>query len=53
MLGVDVAPAAVSAPSAPGPALVPAGHWRHYRPSLVEEFAILAPLAQALGYPAD
>lgn len=53
VLGVAVAPGDVSAPSAPGPALFPAGHWRHYRQAMAEEFAILAPLAQALGYPAD
>ncbi|MDY0022753.1 tetratricopeptide repeat protein [Arenimonas caeni] len=50
VLGVDVAATAIAAP---GQTLFPAGHWRHYRQALAEEFAILAPLVQALGYPAD
>lgn len=53
VLGVPLAAADVAAPAGPGPSLFPAGHWRHYRQALAEEFAILAPLAQALGYPAD
>ena len=32
---------------------LPAGHWRHYRESLAEEFALLAPVAARLGYPAE
>lgn len=31
----------------------PAGHWKAYAPTLVEAFAGLQPLAQALGYEAD
>ncbi len=53
VLGVPMAAADVAAPAGPGPSLFPAGHWRHYRQAMAEEFAILAPLAQALGYPAD
>lgn len=53
LLGVPVADAAFAAPTGPGPAPFPAGHWRHYRQAFAEEFAILAPLAQGLGYPAD
>lgn len=32
---------------------LPVGHWRHYRESLAEEFAVLAPVAARLGYPAE
>jgi hypothetical protein len=31
----------------------PAGHWRHYRDSFAEAFALLTPLAVRLGYPQD
>ncbi len=31
----------------------PAGHWRDYRDALGEAFALLAPVAVRLGYPAD
>lgn len=34
-------------------ARLPAGHWRKYREVLAAEFAMLAPVAQRLGYPAD
>ncbi|HEX5693107.1 MAG TPA: hypothetical protein VFY00_00620, partial [Arenimonas sp.] len=38
----------------PGPGeRLPAGHWRHYRESLAAEFAVLAPVAARLGYPAE
>lgn len=35
-----------------GPRFAP-GHWRRYREAFAKEFAMLAPVAQALGYPAD
>ncbi|WP_374602768.1 tetratricopeptide repeat protein [Arenimonas sp.] len=38
--------------SGPGRRL-PAGHWRHYQDSLAAEFAVLAPVAARLGYPAE
>ncbi|UNK48184.1 tetratricopeptide repeat protein [Lysobacter sp. S4-A87] len=34
-----------------GPMHFGAGHWRHYREALAEEFALLTPVAQRLGYP--
>lgn len=36
-----------------GPARFPAGHWRDYRDVLGDAFALLAPVAVRLGYPAD
>jgi hypothetical protein len=39
------------APLAIGPAHFPAGHWRHYRQALGDAFAVLAPIAQRMGYP--
>ena len=36
-----------------GPARFAAGHWRDYRDALGEAFALLAPVAVRLGYPAD
>lgn len=41
----------VPAPASVGPAHFPAGHWRHYAKALESAFAILAPVAQRLGYP--
>ncbi len=37
---------------AQGPDRFPAGHWRQYADALGEAFAILAPVAARLGYPA-
>lgn len=39
------------APLAIGPAHFPTGHWRHYREALGDAFAVLAPIAQRMGYP--
>ncbi|KAF1709068.1 tetratricopeptide repeat protein [Pseudoxanthomonas sacheonensis] len=39
------------APASVGPAHFPAGHWRHYRQALGDAFAVLAPIAQRMGYP--
>ena len=36
-----------------GPARFAAGHWRDYRDALGDAFALLAPVAVRLGYPAD
>ncbi len=36
-----------------GPAHLPAGHWRTYQHALGDAFALLTPVAQRLGYPAD
>jgi Flp pilus assembly protein TadD len=36
-----------------GPARLPAGHWRRFTQPLAEAFALLAPVAQRLGYPAE
>ncbi|GAA5002543.1 tetratricopeptide repeat protein [Lysobacter lycopersici] len=36
-----------------GPARFPTGHWRDYRDALADAFALLAPVAVRLGYPAD
>ncbi|HEY0505167.1 MAG TPA: tetratricopeptide repeat protein [Lysobacter sp.] len=36
-----------------GPPHFEAGHWRRYRDSLGDAFALLAPVAQRLGYPAE
>lgn len=36
-----------------GPPHFPAGHWRDFRDALAEEFAVLTPVAQRLGYPAE
>lgn len=36
-----------------GPPHFAAGHWRRFRDALAEEFAVLTPVAQRLGYPAD
>jgi hypothetical protein len=47
-LGTELAVADVH-----GPARLPAGHWRAYREPLGEAFAVLAPVAARLGYPAD
>ncbi|HEX7804476.1 MAG TPA: tetratricopeptide repeat protein [Pseudoxanthomonas sp.] len=38
-------------PLSVGPAHFPAGHWRHYRQALGDAFAVLAPIAQRMGYP--
>ena len=46
-LGTELAVAQVH-----GPARLPAGHWRAYREPLGEAFALLAPVAARLGYPA-
>ena len=53
LLEVEV-PADALAPPATGlpPAFAP-GRWRAYREAFAEEFAILAPVAVALGYPAE
>ncbi|MFC3814271.1 tetratricopeptide repeat protein [Lysobacter sp. GCM10012299] len=36
-----------------GPPHFPAGHWRRFRDAMAEEFALLAPVAQRLGYQAE
>ncbi len=36
-----------------GPVHFEAGHWRHFREALANEFELLTPLAQRLGYPAE
>ncbi|HEY5852024.1 MAG TPA: tetratricopeptide repeat protein [Lysobacter sp.] len=36
-----------------GPQHFAAGYWRKYREALAEEFALLTPVAQRLGYPLD
>ena len=36
-----------------GPPHFPAGHWRKYQHALGGAFAVLTPVAQRLGYPAD
>lgn len=43
----------IPAPASVGPPYFPAGHWRHYSQALAEPFAVLAPVAARLGYPAD
>ena len=47
-LGTDLATADVR-----GPGRLPPGRWRDYRDALGEAFALLAPVAVRLGYPAD
>lgn len=47
-LGTELAVAEVH-----GPSRLPAGHWRVYRDALGDAFAVLAPVAVRLGYPAD
>ena len=47
-LGTELAVADVH-----GPSRLPAGHWRVYREALGDAFALLAPVAVRLGYPAD
>ena len=49
----EVLEAEVPAPDSVGPAHFPAGHWRHYAKALEAPFALLAPVAQRLGYPQD
>jgi tetratricopeptide (TPR) repeat protein len=49
-LQIDIAPAS---PAALGPQHFESGHWRAYAGPLAEAFALLAPVAQRLGYPAD
>ena len=55
-LGLDSAPDSGTL-SRPNPVLggmanqFPAGHWRHYRESFAQAFAVLAPVAVRLGYP--
>ena len=36
-----------------GPAHFPTGHWRKFQGALGDAFALLTPVAQRLGYPAD
>lgn len=43
----------IPVPASVGPQYFPAGHWRHYAQALAEPFAVLAPVAARLGYPAD
>lgn len=38
-------------PQQGGPTFFESGHWRHYAEALAEPFAILTPVAVALGYP--
>lgn len=47
----EVLEAPVPAPASVGPRHFPAGHWRHYAKALEGPFALLAPVAQRLGYP--
>lgn len=49
-LGIRVPPLSAGAL---GGARFPAGHWRRFAGPLAEPFALLAPVAQRLGYPAD
>ncbi|MDG2517550.1 tetratricopeptide repeat protein [Lysobacter soli] len=44
---------AVAPPQAIGPARLKPGHWRHFRDALGDEFDLLTPIAQRLGYPAE
>lgn len=53
VLGIGVDRGMLEARPAPGVRPFQAGHWRHYRQAFAEEFAVLAPVAQALGYPAE
>ncbi|WP_167285333.1 tetratricopeptide repeat protein [Marilutibacter alkalisoli] len=48
-LGVELPPLP---PGAQGPDHYAPGHWRHYAEPLATAFAILAPVAERLGYPA-
>jgi len=47
----DALEAQLPAPASVGPGHFPAGHWRHYAKALEGPFALLAPVAQRLGYP--
>lgn len=53
VLGVTVPAHAFDAPVGDGPTAFAPGHWRHYREAFADEFALLGPVAVALGYPAD
>ncbi|MET3928406.1 hypothetical protein ABIE51_000293 [Lysobacter sp. OAE881] len=44
---------AVAPPESLGPARFKSGHWRHFREALGDEFDLLTPIAQRLGYPAE